>query len=127
LWCSVGLSTVGLTLMRVVNFQLAAFVGGLLAICFGVLLTFWCTAKLKRGRNWMRLLLSILTVLGILLMPFTWTTTRRVYMATYAGRPAMLAVGVTVTAAQYVLTLMAVALINTGAARAWCRPMLRDQ
>jgi hypothetical protein len=125
LWCSFGLSTLGVALMRIVSFQLATFVGGLFGVFIGVLLTLWFTVKLKRGRNWMRVLLTIFTVLGILLLPFTWVFTRQVYMASYAGHPVLLTIGITITSAQYVLNLIAVVFLNTRAARAWFR-MLKD-
>ena len=121
LWCSFGLSTLGLALMRIVKFQLSTFVSGLLGVLIGVLLTLWFTAKLKRGRNWMRVLLTILTVLGTLFLPFTWVASRQVYMAAYGGQPVLLAIGITITAAQYALNLIAVVLINTRTARAWFR------
>jgi hypothetical protein len=86
-------------------------------------MTLWFTTKLKRGRNWMRLLMTTLSVLAVVFVPLMWQVMRQVYMTVFAGQPAQLAFTVAVTLLQYVLNLVVAILINTRGARIWFRAM----
>ena len=119
LWCSLGLAIPSVIVRSMVISQPYPLIGGVFAIFIGALMTLWFTAKLKRGRNWMRLLVTILTVLGILFLPFSWYISRQFFLAGYAGHPVLVAIGITLSLAQYVLNLIAVVFLNSRVARAW--------
>jgi len=123
LWCSTGLSILGLVAENTVRFQKSTIMGDLYGLLFGVLLTLWFTIKLRRGRNWMRLLLTIVTVLGVLCLSLLVIVPRQLYvqmyMTAYAGQPALLGINIAVGVGQLVLNLITIILLNKRAARGW--------
>lgn len=100
------------------------FAGMLVSGIIGLLITagilWWFTAKLRAGRNWMRWLLNILFGISVAATPFIW----QAYVdasGELLSRPAYLLS----TAAQWVLNLVALVLINLGPAREWFAEMKR--
>jgi len=123
LWCTVALSSVDVVVTHILGFDSSTIVSDLIGIAFGALLTLWFTLKLRRGRNWMRLLLTTLTVLPSLLLPFVGLATWKVYTTTYAKEPVQLVVSLAFLFIQFSLDWAAVVLINTRDARVWFRAM----
>lgn len=121
LWWSFGLSLLGVTLKLVGRFAPTILVGGIIGVLIGALLTHWFTTKLNGGRNWMRVLLTILTLLGVLGLPFLWGFNKQLYMSVYAGHPVQLTISLIIGLSQYALNLISVVLINTLTARVWFR------
>src|SRR5712672_2596784 len=71
----------------------------------------------------MRLLLTTLTVLPSLLLPFVGLATWKVYTTTYAKEPVQLVVSLAFLFIQFSLDWAAVVFINTLDARVWFRAM----
>jgi hypothetical protein len=89
-------------------------VGVLIALVIGFFIVRWIVSKLRAGRNWMRLLYTILCLLGLawlLLAPGAARTT----LTLYTNNPVM---GVAGTA-NWILSIWVVFLLNTRSARAW--------
>ena len=85
------------------------------------LLTRWTTAKLKAGRNWMRLLITLLQIGGLPLIPLFWSFYKPILISQYGGNPAY----AVASGAQWILNLSAAVLINTPSARSWFATMKR--
>jgi hypothetical protein len=99
-------------------FQTGIVVGAVISLLITAGILWWITAKLRAGRNWMRWVLNILTVVSIALIPLLWDT----FSATYGelmSRPLETAF----TAIQLVLNVISLALINTPSARQWFAEM----
>jgi hypothetical protein len=121
LWISFGVGILG--------FVLEVFeptVGGLpmiIGLVFGVaiafLITWWFTAKLQAGRNWMRILMTVLMVLGIIGPLLVWDFYKTAVFAAYASNPLKAVVDL----AQYALGIIAVLLLYTPRSRAWFAAM----
>jgi hypothetical protein len=123
LWCGLAISTLDFTVKNIVWFERSKLASELLGILFGIVVTFWFTGKLKRGRNWMRVLMTTLSVLAVVFVPLMWQVMRQVYLTVFAGQPVQLIFTVAVTLIQYALNLVATILINTRGARIWFRAM----
>ena len=113
------MSASNVTLIIIGKVNLGPPIASVVGFIFGALITAWYTTKLKRGRNWMRLLLTIITVLSFVSLPFTIFVSKQLYVAAFTERPVVVTTVVTVTSVHYVLTAIAIVLINTRAARAW--------
>jgi hypothetical protein len=123
LWCGVVISILDCALTNILWFERSEVASELLAVLFSLAMTLWFTAKLKRGRNWMRLLMTVLGLLGVVSVPLLWQVMRQVYVTAFGGQPARLTYTVAVTLIQCVLTLVVTLLINTRGARTWFRAM----
>jgi hypothetical protein len=77
----------------------------------GTAIVFWCVAKLKARRNWMRLLYTIVKLAGYALMVLFWNFYYQYYSAT-TERFVILVL-------QVLVNLCAVILLNTKSARHW--------
>lgn len=86
------------------------------------LLTRWATAKLKAGRNWMRLLITLVQIGGLALIPLFWSFYKPLLINEYGGNPAY----AVVSGIQWVLNLSAAVLINMPDARSWFATMKRS-
>jgi hypothetical protein len=89
------------------------------AAVIGLLMTWWFTSKLKAGRNWMRILLTVLLGLGILFPLLTWDYYKAAMLMQYAVNPVKSFIDV----GQYVLYFVVVALLYTARSRAWFAAM----
>jgi hypothetical protein len=118
LWWSFGVAALGSVLNLARQPEAFLVVAGLVGIVIGGAIGFfivlWQTTKLRAGRNWMRLLITVLHVGGILAIPIFWRFLRP-YFLQYLAQP----VSGVFALVQWVLILSAVVLINTPNARAW--------
>jgi hypothetical protein len=93
-WVSFGLSLVGsasdLLKVSTIGLTIGVLVGAMIGGAIGFAITKWIVSKLKAGRNWMRLLVTILSVLGYICIPVFW----KFYSPIYAGDPIKAAVSV---------------------------------
>lgn len=83
---------------------------------FSFAITFWGTSKLKAGRNWMRLLITVVNVGGVLVVPLLWNWYKPYLLASRS-------IDVVITVIQWLLAWAAIYLINTRSARLWFKAM----
>jgi hypothetical protein len=119
LWLSFGISLISLIVDGVrapaAGSVVAAMIGALVGGAIGLLITGWIVSKLKAGRNWMRLLLTICTALGYLTVVIFWGFYRDHVFPIYAKSP----MSAVFAALQTFLGFCSVVLLNTPSARAW--------
>jgi hypothetical protein len=118
-WVSFALSLVG-SVSDLINVSTIALVIGLLVGlliggAIGYAITRWIVSKLKAGKNWMRLLMTILSVVGYLCIPIFWKFYSSVIFPLYAANP--IKGGVTVLGA--ILNIWGIVLLNVPRSRAW--------
>jgi hypothetical protein len=118
IWISFGLGVIGffLEMFNNVGSEVPVLFSLAIALAIAFLITWWVTAKLKRGRNWMRILITVLVVLAVAGPLLFWET---LVVAEYAGQPIK---GV-FDLAQYALSIIAVLLLYTARSRAWFTAM----
>jgi hypothetical protein len=109
LWVSFGLGLV-VTASNVLR-QSPLLISSLIGDAIGFAITWWMVSKLKARRNWMRLLMTILTPLGYLSVALLW----KFYFPIYARNPIMAGVA----ALQIIPNICAVVLLNLKRSRAW--------
>lgn len=118
-WASFGISLISLVLdiigAPVAGSMVSGIVGALLGGAIGLLITRWIVSKLKARRNWMRLLLTICTALGVISIVIFWDFYRRNVFPIYANDP----INAVQAVLQAILGFCAVVLLNTTSARAW--------
>jgi nitrate/nitrite transporter NarK len=118
-WASFGISLISLVLDIIgapdAGSMVSGIVGAVLGGAIGLLITRWIVSKLKAGRNWMRLLLTICTALGFISIVIFWSFYRRNVFPLYADDP----INAIQVALQAILGFYAVVLLNTPSARAW--------
>ncbi len=122
-WWSFAASTAG-TLTEVVGQpSTALLVGALVGAAFGgligALITWWFVSKLKAGRNWMRLFLTIMPLLFLASFALFWSFYVMAMRQYYAGAPIRLLI----STVQSGIGLWALVLINTARSRQWFRSM----
>jgi hypothetical protein len=118
-WVSFGLSLVSSISDVLSESATPLIIGGLIGLliggAIGFAITRWIVSKLKAGRNWMRLLMTIGAVLGLLSIPIFWKFYSSAVFPIYAKNP--LRVGLTLL--QMVPNTWAVVLLNVPRSRAW--------
>jgi hypothetical protein len=102
-----------------VNSQVPVMISLVIGLAVAFLITWWVTAKLKRGRNWMRILITVLMILGVAGPLLFWDFYKTIVVAQYAGQPIK---GI-FDLAQYALSIVAVLLLYTARSRAWFAAM----
>lgn len=122
-WASYGLSAVGDASKLLSSVSASRKFGAVVALLIGAALTVWIVTKLKAGRNWMRLLMTIGTVLGYLAIPVLWNDYVTKVFPLYANKP--IEAGVLVL--QILPNIGLVILLNTTHSRAWFARMKRDR
>jgi hypothetical protein len=114
-WISFGLSLVGsasdLLRLSASGLRIGVLVGAIIGCAIGFAITSWTVSKVQAGRNWMRLLVTRLSVLGYISIPIFW----KFYSPIYTGNP--ITAGVSVLEA--ILNLWGIVLINVPRSRAW--------
>ena len=100
----------------------AAEIGLVIGVLLGILITWWITTKLRAGRNWMRLLLTVLYTLGWVIRLANWDSLKRT-VANLIANP----IEGLIVALSWILSLCIVVLINTPSARAWFAAMKANQ
>lgn len=118
-WVSFGLSLVSIAsdVLRQTALPLVigSCIGGVIGAALGFVLTRWIVSKLKAGRNWMRLLVTILPVLGYLTVPIFWNFYSTTVFPIYARNP----VKAVVSVLQIIPSTWAIVLLNLPRSRAW--------
>ena len=114
-WVSFGLSLVGTASDVVRQSAISLVIGGTIGAAVGFAITRWIVSKLKARRNWMRLLITIITVLGCIAVPMFWNFYSTTVFATYVRNPVMAAVFLL----QFISNTWAVVLLNLSHSRAW--------
>ena len=114
-WTSFALSAVGLIYEFASRSGLATQLGLLVAGAISFGFTWWYVSKLKAGRNWMRILVTIMLVLSYVSIAVLWQSYYAKIFANYPENPIKLAVFVLKTISS-ILTLV---LINLPSSRAW--------
>jgi hypothetical protein len=114
-WLMFGLTLAGTVFEVLRQLTISPMSGNLILatmrIVLAFALTWWTVSKLKLGRNWMRLFLTISTVLGYLCVPMFW----KFYFPIYAKNPIMAGVN----ALQIIPNVWAIVLLNLPRSRAW--------
>jgi hypothetical protein len=125
MWIGMGFSVLASLLflftMREVPAQAQEFLEELVGLAIGFAIVWWFTNKLRAGRNWMRMLVTILNVIGMVILAITLVVMFTMGIGSeFLG--AMFQEG-TFQAASMVLQMALVVcetvLINTPSARAW--------
>lgn len=119
LWWSFGISMVGFVLQLFMLPMGGVFLGALIGAgiggAIGLGITYWLTLKLTAGRNWMRLLITVSTLLWIAFIPLLWSFDRQALSNAFAPNLAQGAI----TGIQLILSVTVVVLINSAGARSW--------
>jgi len=121
IWISFGLGVIGfvLEMFSIANSQVSVWIGLAIGLAVAFLITWWVTAKLKAGRNWMRILITVLMILGVAGPLLFWEYYKTAIVVQYAQQPIK---GV-FDLAQYALSIIAVLLLYTARSRAWFAAM----
>ncbi len=93
----------------------------LVGTAIGLAILYWVTTKLRAGRNWMRLLITIVNVVGIAILAIglVWllsTEFGKGFLSGFFGAAPVQSVSMLL---QYVLGTTEAVLINTPSSRAW--------
>jgi hypothetical protein len=119
-WITFGFSLVGsATALLTGGSTMQAVIAGVIGVMFGgaigFAITAWIVSKLKAGRNWMRLLLTIGAVLGFLSIPIFWKFYSSVVFPIYASNPIKAGIAVL----EMIPNTWAIVLLNVPRSRAW--------
>jgi hypothetical protein len=118
-WVSFILSLVGtasdVLQQSAIPLVIGGLIGGMMGAAVGFVITKWIVSKLKAGRNWMRLLVTILPVLGYVSVPIFWNFYSTTAFPIYTRNPMMAAV----SALQIILNIWVIILLNLPHSRAW--------
>jgi len=122
MWVSLGLSTLD-TSWTVIDNRDSPFIyrilfETLLGFGIGLLLILWFTWKLRAGRNWMRILINVLSVIGLIATAVVFVAldmSAAVLSYMFQIRP----IQTTLMFLQLTMSVAEVVLINTPTARAW--------
>jgi hypothetical protein len=118
-WVSFGLSLVSSASDVLRESTTPQMVGGLIGLivggAIGFAITRWIVSKLKAGRNWMRLLMTIGPVLGYLSIPIFWKFYSTAVFPIYGRNP--IKAGVFVL--QIIPSVWSIYLLNVPRSRAW--------
>jgi hypothetical protein len=121
IWISFGLGVIGfiMEMFNVGGSQVPVVASLAVGLAIAFLITWWVTAKLKAGRNWMRILITVLMILGVAGPLFFWEFYKTAIVTQYADQPIK---GV-FDLAQYALSIVAVLLLYTARSRSWFAAM----
>ena len=101
--------------------RMLEIIGEVVGLAIGFLIVWWFTNKLRAGRNWMRMLITILTVVGLVVFAIVAVVMLSIEDgADYAGTMFEMAPMETISMfGQTALSVAEVVLINTSSSRAW--------
>ena len=125
IWISFAASMVGqvVTFFRMTGGQNVMVVAGLVGFAIGgaiaFLINWWVTSRLKLGRNWMRILITVLTCLGLLIPALFWNFYKTAVLPMYSQNKVMMALSL----AQFLFWLVALGLLYTARSRRWFAAM----
>jgi hypothetical protein len=86
------------------------------------LFTWWFTAKLSAGRNWMRWLVNILVGISLLALPLTYLGFREAFQTSFVNT-----LDIVASIVQFALSVYVLVLINSAPAREWFLAMKRSR
>jgi len=95
--------------------QTAEYVGMVIGMSIAFLIYWWFTTKLKAGRNWMRILITVLTILAFCMIPLLWNYLVKMAGQLYSQYP----LDVALDCIQWILTLVVLWLLYTRRSRDW--------
>lgn len=125
MWWAFGAAVIGAAFRVSFSSQTSLLIARLIGAAIGggiaFFWTYWVTTKLRAGRNWMRLLITVTQVAGIAALALFWSFYKPLLVNLYSSNAAY----AVATAIQWTLNLAAIALINTPAARSWFAAMKR--
>jgi len=119
IWISFALSLVGLVRELLSNSRPAAVIGALVGAAIIGVLAWWYTSKLKAGRNWMRIVVTIMIVLSYVSIAVLWRYYYAKFFANYGENP--LKVGI--LAVKTITSIATIILLNLPSTRAWFSAM----
>ena len=121
IWTSFGLGVIGffLEMFSLVGSQVPVIVSLAIGLTIAFLVTWWVTLKLKAGRNWMRILITVLMILGVAAPLLFWDFYKTAVVAQYANQ----SIKGVFDLGQYVLSIVAVVLLYTARSRSWFAAM----
>jgi len=119
LWASIGFSVldgiVDFAFQATLEERQSSVIGSVTGLAIGAVIVAWHVHYLRAGRNWMRWVATILTVLGALSIAWVYTDLRA--LMPQPGNPLQTALVVI----PQLVSLAAVALLHTPESRAWFR------
>ena len=122
MWIGLGLSTLEAILTTLFSLGsdhlIAEIVGTVIGLAIALALVYCFTVKLRDGRNWMRWLVTILTVIGVVLTAFAAKVIPSSVIDVIFGDSPLTLVNFGL---QMVLSVTEAVLINTPASRRWFR------
>jgi len=95
--------------------QTAEYVGMVIGMSIAFLIYWWFTSKLKAGRNWMRILITVLTVLAFCMIPLLWSVIVKTVVPLYSQFP----LDIVLSGIQWILSLVVLWLLYTRRSREW--------
>lgn len=95
--------------------QTAEYVAMVIGMSIAFLIYWWFTSKLKAGRNWMRILITVLTVLAFCMIPLLWSVIVKTVVPLYSQFP----LDIVLSGIQWILSLVVVWLLYTRRSREW--------
>jgi hypothetical protein len=121
IWISFGLGVIGfiMEMFNIGGSEVPVMASLAVGLAIAFLITWWVTAKLKAGRNWMRILITVLMILGVAGPLVFWDFYKTAIVTQYADQPLK---GV-FDLAQYALSIVAVLLLYTARSRSWFAAM----
>jgi len=114
-WLSVGLWCLALVRDVLTQRSIAVLIGAVIGAAFYFWFNSWVVSKLKAGRNWMRLFLTIVAVLGYLSIPIFWKFWSADVFPRYAADPIRAVFDVL----QAIAGIGTVVMLNLPGSRAW--------
>ena len=126
MWICLGLATLSSVLTVLENrdsyYLGTVIVRELLELMIALALVLWFTRMLSTGRNWMRLLITILFVIGCAALVYGVAMDSTLPVLMFAVWP----IRATLLLAQLALAAIVVVLINTPPSRRWFQARIHD-
>jgi len=122
MWINFGFALLSTGIEVVRNFGTtgtAEYVGMAIGMSIAFLIYWWFTTKLKAGRNWMRVLITVLTVLAFCMIPVMWNAMVKTMVPLYSQFP----LDIILSVLQWVSSLVVVWLLYTRRSRDWFKAM----
>jgi|SRR5688572_30932379 len=120
MWINFGIGLVG-SIIEIVRTSgeglsgTAEMIGMAIGMAIAFLIYWWFTSKLKLGRNWMRILITVLTLIFWALVPLMWDFVVTQMIPIYAEQPPQAGLAII----QWVASLVVLWLLYTKRSRDW--------
>jgi len=122
MWINFALALVSTVVEIVRNMgvtETLEYVGMAIGMSIAFLIYWWFTSKLKAGRNWMRILITVLTVLAFCMIPLLWS----VMVKTMVPLSGQFSLDIILSCIQWILSLAVIWLLYTRRSRDWFTAM----